>query len=79
MDIKDKKLDKYDIKRIQDEKTKAPNSVSVGVTWVDGKLLWKHTSNLSKFFYAICHFSEAIWAITPNDFIKPTLITTILV
>lgn len=73
------KLDKYDIRKIQEKKTKAPNTISVGITWVDGRILWKATSKLSKFFYGICHFSQAIFAITPLDFIKPTLVTTLMV
>jgi hypothetical protein len=61
------------------KKTKAPNTISVGVTWVDGRIMFKHTGDLSKYWYGICHFSKAIWGVSPLDFIKPTMITTLLV
>lgn len=79
MDHGSEKFDKYDIDRLTEKKTKVPNTISCGVTWVDGRILWKHTSNLAKFNYAICHFSSAIWAVTPLDFVKPTMLTTNMV
>ena len=72
-------MDKAEERFLIGKKTKAPNTISVGITWVDGRIIWKHTSDMSKFWYGICHFSKAIWAVTPLDFLKPTMITTVLV
>lgn len=72
-------MDKQEEKLLIGKKTKAPNTISVGVTWVEGRILFKHTGNLSKYWYAICHFSGGIWSVTTFDFIKPTMITTLLV
>lgn len=61
------------------KKTKAPNTISVGVTWVDGRIMFRHAGDLAKFWYGICHFSKGIWGISPLDFVKPTMVCTLLV
>ncbi len=72
-------MDLADEKYIIGKKTKAPNTISCGVTWVDGRVMFKHTGNLAKFWYGICHYSKAIWAVSPLEWVKATMITTLLV
>jgi hypothetical protein len=75
-------LDKYDIRNLTEKKTQSRNTISVGITWVDGRIVFfrsKSFDKQGKFFYGICHFSEKIWAITPFDYKEPTMINTILV
>ena len=57
----------------------APNAISVGVTWVSGKILFKHNKKYSQFYYGMCHYSKLIFAVTPLDYERPTMITTIAV
>lgn len=65
---------------IQKETTKpAVNLISVGITWVDGRCLFKLNTKWSRIWFGICNFSENIWAISPLDYPYPTMITTISV
>lgn len=77
------KLDKYDISRIITKDNKKPNQISVGVTWVDGRILFKPNNKSfdkqGQAYYGICHFSQGIFLFTPRDYEKATMITTILV
>jgi hypothetical protein len=79
MDEKSMKFDKYDIKKLTEKKTEAPGTATIGITWVDGRIMFKHSGNLSKFNYAICHYSLGIWSVTPLDFIKPTMLVSLMV
>ncbi len=72
-------MDKAEERLLIGKKTAEPNMVTIGITWVDGRLLWKHTGKLSKFNYAICHYSLGIWSVTPLDFVKPTMLTSLMV
>jgi hypothetical protein len=54
-----------------------PDAISVGITWVSGKCIFKPETKWSQFYYGICHYSKRIWAITPLDYQNATLITTI--
>jgi len=56
-----------------------PDFISVGVTWVSGKIFIKPHKPQSQLYYGICHYSDGIWAITPEDYQKPLMITTIIV
>ena len=78
------KLDKYDINKIREKKTSGgANLISVGVTWVDGRIMFKpNTKGFDKqgqAWYGICHFSQRIFLYTPRDYERPTMITTIMV
>jgi len=53
------------------------DSISCGVTWVDGRCIFKRDKKWGAFWYGICHYSVRIWAVTPLDYEKPTMITTI--
>ena len=57
----------------------APNAISVSVTWVDGKIIFKHNKKYSKFFYGLCAYSRGVFTITPSDYQNPLMITTISV
>ena len=54
-----------------------PNTVSIAVTWVDGRLIFKRDKKLSMTYYGICHYSEKVFLITPLDYIEPLMINTI--
>lgn len=58
---------------------KQPDYISVGVTWVSGKIFIKPDRSQSRAFYGVCHYSNGIWMITPEDYQKPLMITTIIV
>jgi len=79
MEIESKKFDKYDIARVTEKKTVAPNTATIGITIIDGRILFKHSGNLSKFWYAICHYSLGIWAVAPLDWVKFTMLTSLMV
>jgi hypothetical protein len=51
--------------------------ISVGITWIDGRALFKPDTKWSKAYYGVCHYSREVFLLTPLDFIKPTMITTI--
>lgn len=72
-------MDKQELNKLVNKKTQAHNLISVGVTWVEGRALFKHTKKWSQFWYGICNFSGVIWAVTPLDYDRPTMITTIQV
>lgn len=72
-------MDKNNIDKLIKKKTKAANSISCGISWIDGRIIFKHAKKWSMFWYGICNFSRGVWAITPRDFDKPTMITTIMV
>lgn len=62
------------------------STVSVGVTWVDGRIILKTSNRRSNFYFGICHsggstieYKPAIFACTPLDYEKPLMITTIRV
>lgn len=56
-----------------------PNSISCSVTWVDGRIIFKHNKKYSDFYYGICSFSKSIFAVTPLDYERATMISTIQV
>ena len=66
-------LTKIDVSK----KTKAANVISVGVTWVDSRILFKPDSKWGQMWFGICHYSDMIFSITPHDHLKPLMITTI--
>jgi len=55
------------------------NSLSIGITWIDGRIIFKHGKKWGNAFYGVCHFSNKVWAITPLDWDKMTMVTTIKV
>lgn len=57
----------------------AINIISVGITFVDGRIFFKPGSKYSKVYYAICHYSEGCFALVPQDWPKGKMITTIRV
>lgn len=54
-----------------------PNSISCSITWIDGRLLFKPEAKHSMLYYGICSYSKRIFAVTPRDYEKPLMITTI--
>ena len=70
-------MDKADEKYLIGKKTAEPNMATIGITWVDGRIMFKHSGKLSKFNYAICHYSLGIWAVTPLEFTKPTMLVSL--
>lgn len=72
-------MDKAEERLLIGKKTAEPNMVTIGITWVDGRIMFKHSGNLSKFNYAICHYSLGIWAVTSLDFVKPTMLVSLMI
>ena len=54
-------------------------AVSVGITWVDGRVLFTpdKRAKQSKAWYGVCHYSHGVFAITPYDYEYPKLVTQI--
>jgi len=57
--------------------TNPTNSISVGVSWIDGRTVLKPEKRRGDAYFGVCHFTDKIWAITPLDWDKATMITTI--
>uniref|UniRef100_A0A6H1Z989 Uncharacterized protein n=1 Tax=viral metagenome TaxID=1070528 RepID=A0A6H1Z989_9ZZZZ len=72
-------MDKYERKELIKKKTIKSSVMSVGCTWVDGRIIFKEGKKWSNTWFGICHFSDSIFSISPLDYEKPTMITTILV
>lgn len=64
-----------------------PNNISIGVTWVAGKIFIKPDKKQSQLWYGICNYAAirlkefpnigCIFAVTPEDYDGPKMITTI--
>lgn len=65
--------------KIIKDKGNPPHTISVGVTWVDGRIIFKPDKKWAMAWYGICHFSRGVFAISPLDYAMPTMITTIRV
>jgi len=55
-----------------------PYELSIGITWVSGKIFMKHNSKFSKCWYGVCHLQERIYMFTPLDYPAGSLVTTIV-
>lgn len=64
---------------MNDIKTDYHYIISVGVTWIDGRILFKRHTKYARFYYGICHYSKMIFAFTPLDYVRPLMIATIMV
>jgi len=62
--------------KLNEEKT---NILSIGITWLQGRVLFDPESKWSKAYYGICHFGNCIFAVTPIDHPKALTLTTIRV
>lgn len=56
-----------------------PGAIPYAITWVDGRLLFKHRSKWSKALYGICHCSLHPFAITPLDWPRVAMVSTIMI
>ena len=65
------------IEKITGGNIEHPNSISVGVTWVDARIVINPDKKRANAYFGVCHFSDRVWAITPIDWDKATMITTI--
>lgn len=55
----------------------APNAIPYPTTWVDGRIIFKEDKKWSMFFYGICSYTGCVFAVTPFDYERPLMITTI--
>jgi hypothetical protein len=62
---------------MKENKVSVAGAISVGITWVEGSIIFKPDEKFSKAWYGICHYSKAIFAFAPIDFRQVTMITTI--
>ena len=51
------------------------NTISVGITWIDGRILFKDGKKWGNAYYGICHFSKGVFAITPIDWPRVKMLT----
>ena len=58
---------------------KPVNIISVGITWLHGAALFKHDTKHSKCYFGICNFSGGVFAVTPIDWPRLKMLTTIRV
>ena len=72
-------MDKHEIKEVIRKKTPVPNIISCSITWVDGRILFKEGVKWADAWYGICHYSDHIFAITPSDYQRVMMLTTIAV
>ena len=63
-------------KYIEDYSEK-PNTINVGITWVDGRCIFNPTSKHANVWFGICHYSNKVWAIAPIDYDKITAIINV--
>ncbi len=54
-----------------------PNAVPLPTTWVDGRIIFKEDKKWGKFYFGICTYTDSIFAVTPLDYERPLMITTI--
>jgi len=59
-----------EIKNIKDKKN-VVNLLTVGMTWIDGRAVFKLGSKQSMAWYGVCHYSGKVFAITPYDYEQP--------
>ena len=62
-----------------EKKSKLIGIISVGVTWVDGRIIFKPSVKWAQVYYGICHFSKGVAFMTPIDWERATMISTIMV
>ena len=72
-------LDDIDVKELIDNRTKTVAPISVGITWVDGRIFTGKDGRKLRAYYGICHYADGIFLLTPLDWEKATTLTTILV
>jgi len=73
-------MNKERVELFRNEKKKQPaGSTPCGITWVDGRIVFKDGKKHSKFWFGICNWSGAICMIAPLDFERVTMISTIRV
>lgn len=55
------------------------NIINCGISWIHGSVVFKNESKYSHCFFGVCHLSNLIFAITPEDWEKATMIKSIAV
>ena len=60
-------------------KEKIPNtgSISVGITWIDGRCIFKPEAKHAQCWYGVCHFSDMVCSIAPIDYRDATMVKSI--
>jgi len=53
------------------------NVISVGISWVDGRLVFKKDSKWSQAWYGICHYQFKVFSVFPIDYFNCTQIKTV--
>ncbi len=72
-------IDEREIQKNINRKASHVGIISVGCTWVDGRIVFKTDTKWAKAYYAICHYSKRVWLLTPLDWPRATMISTIYV
>lgn len=58
---------------------KVVNVITVGISWVDMRLILFESKKNSLYWVGVCHFTDKVYMWTPLDFEKPLLVTSIQV
>ena len=53
------------------------NMISVGITYVCGRVIFKDGKKHAQAYYGICHFSKGVWCMVPYDWPKGRINFTI--
>jgi hypothetical protein len=62
------------------------NDISVGITWIDGRIVINPDHKQAQCWYGMCHYAAflaqskrmgCIWAISPIDYDYPTMVSTL--
>lgn len=56
---------------------RALNIVSCSITWVDGRIIFKENTKHRNAYYGLCSFHQGVFAITPLDWDKVKMLTSI--
>ena len=73
-------MDKHERKNVIDEKLAVPTgALSIGITWIEGKVIFRDDKKWSKSYFGVCHYSKGVFIVTPVDWPKVTMLTTIQV
>ena len=65
---------------MEDNKIEIIGVTPCGITHVSGKIIFRdHNIKWARTYFSICHYSQTVFALFPEDYLDPTMVTTIKV
>jgi len=61
------------------KKALVSSTISVGISWIDGRCVFRPDKKHAQCWYGICHFSDMVFNISPIDYQDATMLKTIKV